>query len=284
MIRWEGPAAQRDRDAAWARLLAARRARAGESGAEVAAARAGSADPLFRECYGGLVAAAARGPLAIAQIGQSLDGRIAAVSGHSRYINGPEGLDHLHRLRALADAVVVGASTADLDDPQLTVRRVEGPDPARVVIDPRGRVPAGRRMFRGGGAPAFAVVAPGARAPEGAGRIEPGSAADGAFRPRDILAALRARGYGFVLVEGGAATVSRFLAAGALDRLHVTVSPLVLGSGRPGLELPPVARVDEALRPPARTYRLGADILFDCDLGAAEQAAAPAHPGARRGP
>src|SRR5262249_27646232 len=78
----------------------------------------------------------------VAQIGQSLDGRIATVSGHSKYINGATGLAHLHRLRSLVDAVVVGIGTALADDPQLTVRLVQGPNPARVVIDPKRRLPA----------------------------------------------------------------------------------------------------------------------------------------------
>ena len=83
----------------------------------------------------------------VGQIGQSLDGRVATESGHSKYINGPAGLVHLHRLRALVDAVVVGVGTAIADDPQLTVRRVSGPQPARVVIDPKGRLGADARMF-----------------------------------------------------------------------------------------------------------------------------------------
>ena len=69
----------------------------------------------------------------VGQIGQSLDGRVATETGHSHYINGPAGLAHLHRLRALVDAVVIGVGTALADDPQLTVRRVAGPQPARVV-------------------------------------------------------------------------------------------------------------------------------------------------------
>src|ERR1044071_5351803 len=63
----------------------------------------------------------------VGQIGQSIDGRIATVTGHSKYINGPAGLNHLHRLRALVDAVLVGIGTAIADDPQLTVRRIAGP-------------------------------------------------------------------------------------------------------------------------------------------------------------
>src|SRR5699024_4564164 len=80
--------------------------------------------------------------IVIAQLGQSLDGRIATRTGHPHYINGPVALEHLHRLRALVDAVIVGAGTACADRPRLTVRHIDGPDPTPVIIDPRGRVPA----------------------------------------------------------------------------------------------------------------------------------------------
>src|SRR5258708_16244291 len=85
----------------------------------------------------------------VGQIGQSLDGRIATASGHSKFVNGPAGLVHLHRLRALVDVVVVGVGTAIADDPQLTVRRGFGAPPARGAFYPEGR----------GGAPAPVVAA-----------------------------------------------------------------------------------------------------------------------------
>jgi riboflavin biosynthesis pyrimidine reductase len=90
----------------------------------------------------------------------------------------------------------------------------------------------------------------------------------GHIAPAAILAALAERGFRRILIEGGANTVSRFLAAGCLDRLHVIVAPLILGSGRPGITLPPVERVDDALRPPVRIHQLGGDVLWDCDLSA----------------
>src|SRR5665213_4538608 len=98
----------------------------------------------------------------IAQIGQTLDGRIATESGHSKYINGPAGLDHLHRLRSLVDAVVIGVGTALADDPQLTVRRVAGPHPARIVIDPNGRLPPSAKVFTKDGVRRLLVTAEGA--------------------------------------------------------------------------------------------------------------------------
>ena len=101
----------------------------------------------WEELFGPLRSGAVDDLVVVGQIGQSLDGRVATTSGHSHYINGPAGLAHLHRLRALVDAVVIGVGTALADDPQLTVRRVAGPQPARVVIDPGGRLPASARMF-----------------------------------------------------------------------------------------------------------------------------------------
>ena len=81
--------------------------------------------------YGPLRAGSVDDLMVVAQLGQSIDGRITTDGRHPTYINGAAGLDHLHRLRALVDAVVVGVGTAISDDPQLTVRRVAGPNPAR---------------------------------------------------------------------------------------------------------------------------------------------------------
>ena len=203
-----------------------------------------------------LVERAAAGPVVVAQLGQTLDGRIATATGHSHYVNGPEALDHLHRLRALVDAVAVGAGTAVDDDPSLTTRRVAGPNPARVLLDPNGRVPGDRRLFRDGAAPTLTV------GPARAG-AESLDLPDGDCSPAAILAALAARRLDVVLVEGGAGTVSRFLEAGCIDRLHLLVAPTLLGSGRSGIVLPETATMDGARRFTVRRYELGEDTLFD---------------------
>jgi riboflavin-specific deaminase-like protein len=205
--------------------------------------------------------------IVIGQFGQSLDGRVATETGHSHYINGADGLAHLHRLRAVVDAVVVGIGTALADDPQLTVRRVAGPSPARVVIDPHGRLPATARLLAADGVRRLVVIAEGSR-PELPNDVERLTlAADGgAIAPAAILAALARCGLRRILIEGGANTVSRFLVAGCLDRLHVVVAPMILGTGKPSFTLPRIDRVDRALRPPMRTHLLGDEVLFDCDL------------------
>ncbi|MDS4010961.1 MAG: RibD family protein [Defluviicoccus sp.] len=224
-------------------------------------------EPLRSALYQPLVAAMARDGFVIAQLGQSLDGRIATEDGHSHYINGPESLDHLHRLRALVDAVIVGAGTVAHDDPQLTTRRVPGPNPVRVVIDPSLRLDRHARIFDQA-APTLTVIAERTVpdptiAPE---QLVGVAAAKGGLPPPLILAALQRRGLRSFLVEGGAATVSAFIAAGVVDRLQLMVAPLILGSGRPGLQLPRIARVDEGLRPRLSVHRLGDDVLFDCCL------------------
>ena len=225
--------------------------------------------PPWRELFGPLRRGTVDDLVVVGQIGQSLDGRIATASGHSHYINGLEGRTHLHRLRALVDAVVVGIGTALVDDPQLTVRLVRGPHPARVVLDPRRRLPATARMLSADGARRIVVTMPDTAAPFPAGvEVLTLPAVDGHFAPADILAGLAALGLRRILVEGGAHTVSKFLAAGCLDRLHVMVAPIILGAGRPGLALEPIERVDEALRPPMSAYPLGEDMLFDCDFSA----------------
>jgi riboflavin-specific deaminase-like protein len=205
----------------------------------------------------------------IGQFGQSIDARIATVSGHSHYINGTEGLAHLHRLRALVDAVVVGVGAALADDPQLTVRRVSGPSPARVVIDPNGRLPATARLFNNDGVRRLVLTTAAARAslPAGVERVVlPENR--GEIAPAAMLAALAERGFRRILVEGGAVTVSRFLAASCLDRLHVVIAPIIIGAGPPSVTLAPIARIDEALRAPMRVHVLGEEVLLDCDLAA----------------
>lgn len=205
----------------------------------------------------------------VGQMGQSLDGRLATETGHSKYINGPEGLVHLHRLRSLVDVIVVGVGTAVADDPQLTVRRVSGPQPVRVVIDPNGRLGAGARMFADDGVRRLMVTAQGTRvAPPSGVEIVALPAVDGQIAPSAIVSALADRGMRRMLIEGGANTVSRFLVAGCLDRLHVIVAPIILGGGGPGLILPPLERADQALRMPIRVHKIEDDVLFDCDLSA----------------
>jgi riboflavin-specific deaminase-like protein len=229
------------------------------------------------DLYAPVCAPAAGRPLTIAHLGQSLDGCIATASGDSYYVTGPDNVVHLHRLRALCDAVIVGASTIERDDPLLTVRHVEGENPLRVIIDPRRRLGARARVFADD---SETLLVYGDDAPCGAAH----GAADVVALPlrggrldlAALLAELGARGCRAVFVEGGGATVSSFIEADLLDRLQIAIAPLVTGSGRPGLTLPARDRIAECLRPAHRVFTMGGDVLFDCDLRSAGSARASA--------
>jgi riboflavin-specific deaminase-like protein len=208
-------------------------------------------------------------PFVVAQLGQSLDGRIATLSGESRWINKPAALVHVHRIRAAVDAVLVGVGTVVADDPLLNVRHVAGRNPARVVLDPRGRMPATAKLLAEDGARRLVVRAVGCTAPvpPGVEVLEVAADATGQLDPNVVVRVLFAAGLRSLLVEGGAGTVSGFVDAGAVDRLHVLVAPVILGSGKPGLTLRPIDRLSEALRPSADVHVLvDGDVLFDCDM------------------
>lgn len=207
------------------------------------------------------------GPLIVAQLGQSLDGRIATLTGASKYISGFESLRHLHLLRAEVDAVVIGVGTLIADDPALTVRHVEGRNPVRVVIDPGGRAPHDAKIMKDGLAEVICVTRPGASAPPGVRHIELEPDEGEAFSPGAIIAALREAGCPRLLIEGGADTLARFIDARAVDILHVQVSPMILGSGKSGLSLAPIDGLDEAIRPRTSVHLFSdGDVLFTCDL------------------
>ena len=230
------------------------------------------ADAAAHPLYGPLLTSPAEtspGRYVLGRIAQSLDGRIATCAGAACWISGPADIAHTHRLRALFDVVLVGASTVRADDPQLTTRLVDGPSPVRVVLDPNRRLDARHLVFRDGPETLLACAAdvPGP-ATLGQARALPLPRVPGGLCLKTLLAALAARGLHRVFVEGGGITVSRFLAAGLLDRLHVTVAPLLLGDGVPAFVLPAVAELAQARRFAWQVHRLGADVLFDIPLHA----------------
>lgn len=204
--------------------------------------------------------------LVLAHLAQSLDGRVATNSGSSQFISGREDLTHTHRLRALFDAVLVGARTVEHDDPRLTTRLAPGPNPTRVIVDPSGRLPNTHRVFCQDDAPTVLVRGPGSfHAPSHVDVLQLDADKGWIEAPR-LLDALADRGLRRIFIEGGGITVSGFLEARALDRLHITVAPVLLGSGRPALKLPEIDTLDEAMRVSCRHFALGPDVLFDCPL------------------
>jgi 3,4-dihydroxy 2-butanone 4-phosphate synthase/GTP cyclohydrolase II len=227
---------------------------------------AGQAALLDR--YGPLVAA---GPvITIAQLAQSIDGFIASRTGDANYVSGEEDREHLHRLRALVDAVVVGAQTVVADNPQLTTRAVPGPSPVRVIIDPQARIPHDARVLTDGSARTLWCVAAECRPTTLAPHVDCVSLplAAGRFEPQALLEMLRERDLGRVLVEGGGRTVSDFLSVGLLDRLYLTTAPILVGDGVPGVRFAGSDLVAQALTAPVQRFNLGRDICTVFDFAA----------------
>lgn len=244
-------------DAQWLALLARRRG--------MSAARPGGGALI--DLYGPLCTVPVGASFAVAHLAQSLDGRIATAGGASRWLSGDEDLLHTHRMRALADAVVVGAGTVREDDPALTVRHCAGKHPVRVVIDADRRLSTDYRVFHDTTAPTLLLAAEdcvGRGEFIGAAEIVPLPRQGDILAPTAIRSALAARGLHWLFVEGGGITISHFIAAGCLDRLQLTVTPVLLGSGRPSVILPEIADPSHGLRPRIRRAVLGDDVLFEC--------------------
>ena len=152
-------------------------------------------------------------PFVVWKVAATLDGRVAAADGTSRWITGEPARAAVHRLRASCDAVVVGSGTALTDDPQLTVRDADGRiadrRPLRVVVDRRNRLPATARVLDDA-APTFISRA--------------GS-------PRELLAELFDRDARRVLLEGGPTLAAAFLREGLVDEAVVHLAPTLLGAG-----------------------------------------------------
>jgi riboflavin-specific deaminase-like protein len=217
--------------------------------------------------------------LTVGHLGQSLDGFIATHAGESQYVTGEENILHLHRMRALCDAVVVGAGTIAADDPQLTTRHVSGPSPLRVVLDPTRRLADHYRVFNDDAAETLYVCArsftrPGETHVGRATVVAVADSADG-VEAAAVLRVLRERGCRRVFVEGGGVTVSMFLEANLLDRLQIAIAPLLIGDGRPAIRLLPRTALSDCHRPRYRVFRMGADVLFDCELGLVGADASP---------
>jgi diaminohydroxyphosphoribosylaminopyrimidine deaminase/5-amino-6-(5-phosphoribosylamino)uracil reductase len=219
-------------------------------------------------------------PFVVAKFAASVDGRIAAADGSSRWLTSDAARADAHELRADSQAVVVGAGTALADRPRLTVRDVERAPhhpPLRVVLDARGRVPADGPLFDVADAPTLVVTTGAAPAQQvdawraaGAKVESVAAATDGTGVDLDETFALLAReGVLQALVEGGGVLLGRVVAGGHAQRLVAYLAPLALGSRAvPALAFPGPDRIDDAPRLTlTEVTRLGPDVRLDYETG-----------------
>jgi diaminohydroxyphosphoribosylaminopyrimidine deaminase/5-amino-6-(5-phosphoribosylamino)uracil reductase len=206
------------------------------------AVHAGEGDAEARRINEAFIKHRAKGtPFVIAKFAASLDGRIAAASGDSRWVSGPQSRDWAHDLRTKVDAILVGSSTVVIDDPLLTARPGDQDaerQPLRVVVDSRGRTPPMARVLTG---PARTLVATVERAPSASGGWRASLRAAGAEILNfpavdgrvDLLALLRelaGRDVLSLLVEGGGVMLGGFFDRGLVDKVHAVIAPMIIGA------------------------------------------------------
>lgn len=235
------------------------------------------AEDAERQNRAWLTAMRERRPHVTLKAAATLDGKLADVHGASRWITGEEARQRTHRLRAESDAIVVGLTTAQRDDPALTVR-LAAPwprEPYRVVLDTGGRLDPAARVIHAA-TPARALVAVGEQAPRGrVSALEEAGATvircrtqGGRVDPVSLLAHLFELEVRAVLVEGGAETHAAFVEAGVVDRVALFLAPRLLG-GRQATGMVGGAGRDlkDALRlGPIGVTTLGADLLLEADV------------------
>lgn len=212
-------------------------------------------------------------PFVIAKFAASLDGRIAAASGDSRWVSGPETRAWSHDLRTRIDAILVGSSTVIVDDPELTARpgdALADRQPLRVVVDSRGRTPPMARVF---GGPGKTLVATLAESPaswrssleaQGAEVLALPVGIDGHVDAAALLAELGRRDVLTLLVEGGGVVLGGFFDHGLVDKVHAVLAPIIIGAAEAPTAVAGTGayRMADALRLREVTVdRLGEDIL-----------------------
>ncbi|SED79608.1 bifunctional diaminohydroxyphosphoribosylaminopyrimidine deaminase/5-amino-6-(5-phosphoribosylamino)uracil reductase RibD [Streptomyces sp. TLI_105] len=196
----------------------------------------------------------------------TLDGRIAAADGTSRWISSAESRADVHRLRAEADAVVVGAGTARTDDPHLAVRGVEGAvQPLRVVVDTEASaVKPGARVLDEAGPTLIAIAEDAETTLTDVVRLP---RAERGLAVPALLEALHARGVRSILLEGGPTLAGAFIAAGAVDQVVGYLAPVLLGAGPTALADAGISTLTEALRLDiTETARIGSDLRITATL------------------
>jgi riboflavin-specific deaminase-like protein len=210
-------------------------------------------------------------PLVTLKFAQTLDGKLATVTGDSKWISNPSSLRLAHRLRSAHDAVLVGVDTIIRDDPRLTVRLVEGKNPRRIIVDSRLRIPLGRKVLGRRSAPSTLIATTSLSDQRMANRIISAGAEvwhirkDGSNRVdlQYLLQRLGKSGIRSMLVEGGSRVLTSFLKRRLADYLVVVIAPKIVGKGMKSVG-PSASRgsADLVSAPSLRYFRSGDDIIL----------------------
>ena len=198
----------------------------------------------------------------IGQIGQSLDGKIALNNGSSHYINEKESITYLHCLRSISDGVLVGVNTIIKDNPLLTTRKIKGPNPIRLIIDPTLKLTNKYKIFKD----------------DNKNIIFTNSSKEKKFInttivkfpkknfTQNIYDYLEKTSLQTILIEGGPTTLSHFIELKLLNYMQFIISPTIIGSGIDSVRLKPISDLKDALRAKNTICKLGKEIIVTLDF------------------
>ena len=200
--------------------------------------------------------------LVIAQIGQSIDGRIALNNGNSHYINNPKSIIYLHCLRSISDAIIVGSNTIKKDDPLLTTRKIKGTNAKRIIIDGSLSLNNKYKIFNDGNENIIFTKSD--------KNIRLNNSTIIRLKEKNftknLIAQIKKLKYKNILVEGGSKTISELINNKYIDILQFMIAPILIGSGINSLNLKEISNLNKAIRPKHNFNELENEIIVNLFL------------------
>jgi len=200
--------------------------------------------------------------LVIAQIGQSIDGRIALNNGNSHYINNPKSIIYLHCLRSISDAIIVGSNTIKKDDPLLTTRKIKGTNPKRIIIDGSLSLNNKYKIFNDGNENIIFT--------KSNKNIRLNNSTIIRLKEKNFtknfITQIKKLKYKNILVEGGSKTISELINNKYIDILQFMIAPILIGSGINSLNLKEISNLNKAIRPKSNFNELENEIIVNLFL------------------
>ena len=200
--------------------------------------------------------------LVIAQIGQSIDGRIALNNGNSHYINNPKSIIYLHCLRSISDAIIVGSNTIKKDDPLLTTRKIKGTNPKRIIIDGSLSLNNKYKIFNDGNENIIFT--------KSNKNIRLNNSTIIRLKEKNftknLIMQIKKLKYKNILVEGGSKTISELINNKYIDILQFMIAPILIGSGINSLNLKEISNLNKAIRPKHNFNELDNEIIVNLFL------------------
>ncbi len=203
-------------------------------------------------------------PYLIAHIAQTLDGYIATKSGESKYISSAQNLEHIHMLRAISDVIIVGTNTVRLDNPMLTTRLVKGFSPMRLILDKKNVLNSNYYVFSNSDGNGYKIISDKIKHSNGNTFTLP--LHKNKFDLNDIIYLIKKLNKKIVYIEGGGSTVSNFYNNKLLHKIHLCISPIMIGEGRSSFILPKIKSLKNIKDNKVKYFKMGEDILCDIDL------------------